>query len=55
MPAKMWPSRLPDSVLKNPMRSAERKVYRALESSLDSSFVVYYSRPWHETVAWAQA
>lgn len=47
MPAKMWPSTLPDSVLKNPMRSAERKVYRQLESKLDSSFVVYYSRPWH--------
>jgi hypothetical protein len=44
--ARMWPSRLPDHVLKDPRRWAERKVYARLADVLDDSWSVYYSRPW---------
>lgn len=44
--ARMWPRELPDEILSNPLRSSEVRVYMALASSLDDSYVVFYSRPW---------
>jgi hypothetical protein len=44
--AVMWPRKLPDEVLRNELRSAERKVFNRLEAELDDSWVVFYSRPW---------
>lgn len=45
--AKMIPSRIPDLLLNDRKRGAERCVYEALEQELSSEFVVYWSRPWH--------
>lgn len=42
----MWPRRLPQEVLENPLRFAEIKVYNLLNQVLDESFTVFYSRPW---------
>ena len=42
----MWPRKLPDWVLQDPRRSAEREVYRQLETLLSDEWNVYYSRPW---------
>ncbi len=44
--ARMWPHELPDHVLRESRRSAEIKVYRKLQSTLDDSWSVFYSRPW---------
>ena len=44
--ARLVPDPIPSTVLENPFRSTEIKVYRALGEQLESPFVVYYSRPW---------
>lgn len=44
--AIMWPRVLPQWVLQDPRRSAECKVFYALQQALDNSWSVYYSRPW---------
>lgn len=44
--AVMWPKSLPSHVVRNTLRSTECTVFRQLESELDDSFAVYYSRPW---------
>lgn len=44
--AVMWPRRLPADVEKNVLRHAECEVYRRLQSELDDTFTVFYSRPW---------
>jgi len=44
--AIMWPKRIPYEVRNNELRAAECKVFDRLERQLDSSFVVFYSRPW---------
>lgn len=44
--AVMWPRKLPAEVLRNELRSAERKVYDRLAAELDDSWMVFYSRPW---------
>ena len=44
--AVMWPRKLPEWVLQDPRRSAEREVYRQLEILLSDEWSVYYSRPW---------
>jgi len=43
--AKVYPERLPESILSDPKRNAEKKVFEAL-SGLGSSFVVFYSVAW---------
>ena len=43
--AKLYPERLPESILSDPKRNAEKKVFEAL-SGLGSSFVVFYSVAW---------
>lgn len=43
--AKLFPEHLPESVLSDPKRSAEKEVFDAL-SGLGSSFVVFYSVAW---------
>lgn len=44
--AVMWPRRIPHEVEKNVLRRAECEVYRRLQSELDDTFTVFYSRPW---------
>lgn len=44
--AIMWPRTLPPDVTGNMLRSTECEVFRRLESVLNDSFVVFYSRPW---------
>ena len=44
--AVMWPKRLPGDIEKRTLRQTECEVYRRLQTELDDSFVVYYSRPW---------
>ncbi len=44
--AVMWPRKLPHDVKCNPLRSTECEVFQQLETSLDDSYVVFYSRPW---------
>jgi len=43
---KMWPRVLPRQVRETTLREAEVKVYDLLARSLDSSWSVFYSRPW---------
>lgn len=43
--AKLYPERLPESILSDPKRNAEKKVFESL-SGLASSFVVFYSVAW---------
>ncbi|MCX6056884.1 MAG: nuclease-related domain-containing protein [Chloroflexi bacterium] len=43
--AKLYPEHLPESILSDPKRNAEKKVFEAL-SGLASSFVVFYSVAW---------
>jgi hypothetical protein len=43
--AKFYPERLPESILSDPKRQAERKVFEAL-SELGKSFVIFYSVAW---------
>jgi len=44
--AKMFPSKLPESIRNDPMRSAEVEVYDALEKQLVDDYHVFYSSPW---------
>jgi len=44
--AVMWPRVLPEWVMQDPRRSAEREVYRQLQLVLNEDWTVYYSRPW---------
>ena len=43
--AQIYPERVPESVLKDPQRRAERRVYSAL-NALPDSFTVFYSVAW---------
>ena len=45
--AKMIPSRIPELLLSDVKRGAERAVYEALQYQLDDQYTVYWSRPWH--------
>jgi hypothetical protein len=42
----MWPNEIPRWVESDPRRSAEVRVYKALEKSLGNDWYVFYSRPW---------
>jgi len=44
--AVLWPRKLPRSVLDDPRRRAEIRVYDRLADILDDSFHVFYSSPW---------
>src|SRR5688572_5266477 len=44
--ALMWPRRVPQEILQNPLRAAECRTFEALNAALDASWSVYYSRPW---------
>ncbi|GAB4511287.1 MAG: ATP-binding domain-containing protein [Roseibium sp.] len=44
--AVLWPRKLPRSVLDDPRRKAEVRVYDRLAEVLDDSFHVFYSSPW---------
>jgi hypothetical protein len=44
--AVLWPRKLPRSVLDDPRRKAEVRVYDRLAEALDDSFHVFYSSPW---------
>lgn len=48
--AEIYPSTLPEYVLKNPLRSAEIRVYKELAKQLDEHFHVFYSSPWIGTM-----
>lgn len=45
--AKMWPSNIPVWVQNDQRRSAEIRVFKALEHELDENWTTYYSRPWY--------
>lgn len=45
--AKMVPAQIPDLLVNDRKRRAERIVYEALANELSDDFVVYWSRPWH--------
>ena len=45
--ANMWPRQIPNWISHDRRRAAEIKVFRKLESELDSSWSVFYSRPWY--------
>lgn len=44
--AVLWPRKLPRSVLNDPRRRAEVRVFDCLADVLDDSFHVFYSSPW---------
>ena len=44
--AIMYPSKLPDDVLRDPKRAAECRVYDELRKQLDADYHVFYSSPW---------
>lgn len=44
--AVLWPKKLPRSVLDDPRRRAEVRVYDRLALVLDDNFHVFYSSPW---------
>ncbi len=44
--AVLWPRKLPRSVLDDPRRRAEVRVYNRLAEVLDDTFHVFYSSPW---------
>lgn len=44
--AVLWPKKIPRSVLDDPRRKAEVRVYNRLAEVLDDSFHVFYSSPW---------
>ncbi len=44
--AVLWPRKLPRSILDDPRRKAEVRVYDRLGEVLDDSFHVFYSSPW---------
>lgn len=43
---RMYPTPMPSYVRQNPLRSAECRVYDALQTQLKTPYVVFYSRPW---------
>lgn len=43
---KMWPATLPPQVRSDIYRKAEVRIYDLLREQLDSSWTVFYSRPW---------
>lgn len=45
--SKMVPSEIPEMLLNDPKRRAERQVYQSLDQELGGDFTVYWSRPWH--------
>jgi hypothetical protein len=45
--AKMVPAQIPELLVIDRKRRAERFVYEALAKELSDDFVVYWSRPWH--------
>lgn len=49
MTNNIWPRALPQSVLEDPRRNSEVRVYNRLKAGLDNSFHVYYSGPWLAT------
>jgi hypothetical protein len=44
--ATLWPKKLPRSILDDPRRKAEVRVYERLAQVLDDNFHVFYSSPW---------
>jgi len=42
----MFPTPLPETVIRNPAREAERNVYTALQAQLDDGHLVFYSVAW---------
>lgn len=44
--AVLWPRKLPRSILDDPRRRAEVRVYNKLAEILDDTFHVFYSSPW---------
>lgn len=42
----MFPDPLPEYIRRDPLRSAECRVYDALADQLSSDYTVFYSRPW---------
>jgi hypothetical protein len=44
--AIIWPHRLPNWVVSDPRREAEKRVYEKLSKLLNDDWHVYYSRPW---------
>lgn len=44
--AQMYPSRIPDYILRDPYRKAEIDIYNLFSEQLSSDYVCYYSRPW---------
>ncbi len=42
----MFPTPLPETVIRNPAREAERDVYPALQAQLDEGHLVFYSVAW---------
>ena len=42
----MFPTPLPETVIRNPAREAERDVYTALQAQLDDGHLVFYSVAW---------
>ena len=49
MTKNIWPKLLPQSVLVDPRRSSEVRVFNKLKAGLDDSFHVFYSGPWLAT------
>lgn len=45
--AKMYPTRIPEHIIRDKSRSAEIRIYDLLSQQLSDKFVCYYSRPWH--------
>jgi hypothetical protein len=52
--AKMYPKQLPESVIQNPKRAAEQRVYQAL-NDLDDRFLVLYSVGWQARIRDSEA
>lgn len=44
--AVLWPRKLPRSVLDDPRRRAEVRVYNSLAEALNNSYHIFYSSPW---------
>lgn len=44
--ATIFPTHLPDEIVKDPRRAAECRVYELLDGQLGSSYSVFYSSPW---------
>jgi len=52
--ATMWPRKLTPTIIADPGRRAELKVFQKLEEVLEDPFTVFYSRPWLGTTASGQ-